>query len=210
MTPPAWDPLGAAPFAWDLPEPGPSPRPHRGAASRVTPVTLALALLAGGVTALVLLAAGGLTDLPVLFGVLLAVLGGGLLVGAFTRSGRGLIPVALLVVALTWGALAAPLDRIARRAAAGPAAGADDPGRARAAATTAGVGTIELDLRRMDLTVPPGAAAHTGRDDDRRRGGRRRDPGCRATPTCASPASPAWARWSSTTRRTTARAPGSA
>ena len=62
----------------------------------MTPVTLALALLAGGVTALVLLAAGGLTDLPVLFGVLLAVLGAGLLVGAFTRSGRGLIPVALL------------------------------------------------------------------------------------------------------------------
>ena len=55
-----------------------------------------------GVTALVLLAAGGLTDLPVLFGVLLSVLGGGLLVGAFTRSGRGLIPVALLVAALTW------------------------------------------------------------------------------------------------------------
>lgn len=24
-TPPAWDPLGAAPFAWDLPEPGPAP-----------------------------------------------------------------------------------------------------------------------------------------------------------------------------------------
>ena len=66
----------------------------------MTPVTLALALLAGGVTALVLLATGGLTDLPLLFGVLLAVLGGGLVVGAFTRAGRGLIPVAL-VAALT-------------------------------------------------------------------------------------------------------------
>ena len=106
-----------------------------------------------------LLAAGGLTDLPVLFGVLLAVLGAGLVVGAFTRSGRGLIPVALLVGALTWGALAAPLDRIA---AAGP------PQDLRLAPTTpaalapqyrSDVGTIELDLRGMDLTVPPGAAA---------------------------------------------------
>jgi hypothetical protein len=123
----------------------------------VTPVTLALALLAGGVTALVLLAVGGLTDLPVLFGVLLTVLGGGLVVGAFTRAGRGLVPVALLTMALAWGALAAPLDRIA----AGP------PQEIRLAPTTpaglaphyeSGVGTIELDLRRMDLSVPPGTA----------------------------------------------------
>ena len=26
-TPPSWDPLGAAPFAWDLPDPGPAPQP---------------------------------------------------------------------------------------------------------------------------------------------------------------------------------------
>ena len=56
MTPPAWDPLGAAPFAWDLPEPGPVPAPAPRRRSRVTPMTLAVALLAGGVTALVLLA----------------------------------------------------------------------------------------------------------------------------------------------------------
>ncbi len=157
VTPPAWDPLGAAPFAWDLPEPSPAPTPAPRHRSRVTRVTLALALLAGGVTALVLLATGGLTDLPLLFGVLLAVLGAGLVVGAFTHAGRGLIPVALLLIALAWGALAAPLDRIA----AGP------PQDLRLAPTTpaalaphyeSGVGTVELDLRRMDLTVPPGAA----------------------------------------------------
>ena len=158
VTPPAWDPLGAAPFAWDLPEPGPVPAPAPQRRSRVTPVTLALALLAGGVTALVLLAAGGLTDLPVLFGVLLAVLGAGLVVGAFTRSGRGLIPVALLTMALAWGALAAPLDRIA----AGPQQDlrlAPTTPAALAPHYESGVGTVELDLRRMDLTVPPGAAA---------------------------------------------------
>jgi phage shock protein PspC (stress-responsive transcriptional regulator) len=157
-TPPAWDPLGAAPFAWDLPEPGPAPvvaAPRR--RSRLTPVTLAVALLAGGVTALVLLAAGGLTDLPVLLGVVLAVLGAGLVLGAFSHSGRGLIPVALLVGALTWGVLAAPLDRFA----------GDRPGDLRIAPVTAAalaphyalsVGSVDMDLRGMDLSVPPRAA----------------------------------------------------
>jgi hypothetical protein len=156
-SPPAWDPLGAAPFAWDLPEPGPTPAPPPRPRSRVTPVTLALALLAGGVTALVLLAVGGLTDLPVLFGVVLAVLGGGLVVGAFTRSGRGLVPVALLTIALAWGALAAPLDRIPT----GPAQDlrlAPTTPAALAPRYQSGIGTVELDLRRMDLTVPPNAA----------------------------------------------------
>ncbi len=157
-TPPAWDPLGAAPFAWDLPEPGPAPGPPPRRRSRVTAVTLAATLLAGGVTALVLLAAGGLTDLPVLLGVVLAVLGGGLVVGAFLRGGRGLIPFALLASAVTWGALTAPLDRI----------GTDGPRDLRIAPTTAAalapyyenpVGTVELDLRGMDLSVPAGAPA---------------------------------------------------
>ena len=156
-TPPAWDPLGAAPFAWDLPEPGPAPAPVERRRSRVTLLTLAVALLAGGVTALVLLAAGGLTDLPVLLGVVLAVLGGGLVVGAFTRSGRGLIPFALLIGALTWGALAAPLDRFA----------GGSPEDLRIAPLSAAalapqyalsVGSVEMDLSDMDLAVPPGAA----------------------------------------------------
>lgn len=34
--PPAWDPLGVAPFAWDLPEPGPAPVPRPSGAKRVT------------------------------------------------------------------------------------------------------------------------------------------------------------------------------
>ena len=157
VTPPAWDPLGAAPFAWDLPEPGPAPAaapPRR--RSRVTPITLAVALLAGGVTALVLLASGaGPTELPVLLGVVLAVLGGGLLVGAFVRSGRGLIPFALLASIVTWGALAAPLDRLAeppRDLRLAPVSAA-----ALAPRYTNSVGSVELDLRNMDLTVPPGA-----------------------------------------------------
>ena len=156
-TPPAWDPLGAAPFAWDLPEPGPPavPPPRR---SRVTAITLALALLAAGVTGLVLLVAGGLTDLPVLLGVVLAVLGGGLVVGSFLRGGRGLVPVALLVGAVTWAVLSAPFDRVPD-AAVGDLRLAPTTPAALAPRYDSGLGDVELDLRGMDLTVPPGAVA---------------------------------------------------
>jgi hypothetical protein len=121
-------------------------------------VTLALALLAGGVTALVLLANGGLTDVPVLLGAVLAVLGGGLLVGAFTRSGRGLIPFALLIGALTWGVLAAPLDRVTAGSAQDLRLAPTTPA-ALATRYDTGLGDVTLDLRRMDLSVPPGTAA---------------------------------------------------
>jgi phage shock protein PspC (stress-responsive transcriptional regulator) len=157
-TPPAWDPLGAAPFAWDLPEPGPAPAPPPRPKSRVTPVTLAITLLAAGVTALLLLATGGLSDVPVLLGVVLTVLGGGLVVGSVLRSGRGLIPFALLAMAVTWGVLAVPFDRIS----AGPPRDlhiAPVSAAALAPRYDNPVGSIEMDLRTMDLTVPAGAAA---------------------------------------------------
>ncbi|MDN5860486.1 MAG: PspC domain-containing protein, partial [Pseudonocardia sp.] len=61
-TPPSWDPLGAAPFAWDLPEPSPveppAPAPRR---APVTAVTLGAALLAGGATAAIMLLTGALS-----------------------------------------------------------------------------------------------------------------------------------------------------
>lgn len=158
-TPPAWDPLGAAPFAWDLPEPSaatPPPAPQR--RLPVTAVTLAAALLAGGATALLMLATGvlSLASIPILCGVVLAVLGLGLVAGSFLRAGHGLIPVALLTGLVTWGALAAPL-------AAWPSGGF---GEFRVAPTTVAavqpsytesVGEFELDLRGLDLaaTGPP-------------------------------------------------------
>jgi phage shock protein PspC (stress-responsive transcriptional regulator) len=161
-TPPAWDPLGAAPFAWDLPEPapvGPQPEPPRRRLP-VTPVTLGLALLAGGVTAVIMLVAGALTlaNLPVLFGVALAVIGAGLVVGAFVRAGRGLIPVALVLGALTWALVAAPLDRwqgngIGELRAAPTTVAALQPSYQRTA------GEIALDLRNLDLAVPAGGNA---------------------------------------------------
>ncbi|HEX5349836.1 MAG TPA: PspC domain-containing protein [Pseudonocardiaceae bacterium] len=104
--PPAWDPLGAAPFAWDLPEPAapPLPAPPQGVRSKVTPITLGLALLTGGIA---LAFAPGLSAAGIA-ALLLGVVGLGLVVGAFMQSGRGLVLIALPLALLTWVLHAAP------------------------------------------------------------------------------------------------------
>ncbi|MFC4602646.1 PspC domain-containing protein [Rhodococcus kronopolitis] len=95
-TPPDWDPLGVAPFAWDLPEPTPAappaaPKPPK---SRLTSTVLGLAILVtaaawavGSATGTQWLSAGQLGA------VALAVIGVGLVVGAFLRRGYGLLVV---------------------------------------------------------------------------------------------------------------------
>lgn len=96
--PPTWDPLGAAPFAWDLPEPGAEPEPEPGSTrprSRLTKVTLGLALIAAAIGA-GLSQLAGLTWLnaTMIAAISLVVVAGGLLVGALTRRGHGLLVVA--------------------------------------------------------------------------------------------------------------------
>ncbi|MDO8394077.1 MAG: PspC domain-containing protein [Dietzia sp.] len=96
--PPSWDPLGAAPFAWDLPDPGttppPAPQPSR-PRSRLTKVTLGLALIAVAVAAGTATLGGVVwLDATRIAGIALAVVAGGLLVGAVTRRGHGLLVVA--------------------------------------------------------------------------------------------------------------------
>jgi phage shock protein PspC (stress-responsive transcriptional regulator) len=156
-TPPAWDPLGAAPFAWDLPEPSAPPPPPPPRKPPVTSATLGLALLAGGITSVIMLLAGELTvvNLPIVLGVVLAVIGAGLVVGAFLRAGGGLIPFALILTALTWGVVAAPLDRWQGNGVgdleARPMTLAQlQPTYRRTA------GDIDLDLRNLDLSTVPG------------------------------------------------------
>ncbi|MHC1562317.1 PspC domain-containing protein [Actinomycetospora sp. C-140] len=104
--PPSWDPLGAAPFAWDLPEPAepPAPKPPR---SRLAPATLGVALLAAGaVVGLGLLGLLPLGATPAI-ATALAVVGAGLVVGAFLHKGRSLVvaavPLALVLVAAANG-----------------------------------------------------------------------------------------------------------
>ncbi len=107
-TPPAWDPLGTAPFAWDLPEPAPAatpapPEPQR-PRSKVTPITLGLALLAGGIASAFIPAISPAQAA----GIVLAVIGFGLVAGAMLHGGRGLIGVAVPLAVLIWVLQAAP------------------------------------------------------------------------------------------------------
>jgi phage shock protein PspC (stress-responsive transcriptional regulator) len=107
--PPAWDPLGVASFAWDLPEPSAQPDPAGsppGARWKITPITLGLALLVGGIA----LAFAPALSAAQITAILLGVVGLGLVVGAFLQAGRGLIAVAIPLALLTWvlGAVPSP------------------------------------------------------------------------------------------------------
>lgn len=116
LTPPGWDPLGVAPLAWDLPEPGPAqpvavqpppPRPR----SRLTPMVIGLAVLAAA-TAGVVAASGVEWMTPARIGaVALAVVALGLIVGAFLRRGYGLMVVlAPLAGFVILAAIAGPVE----------------------------------------------------------------------------------------------------
>ncbi|MGW0038900.1 PspC domain-containing protein [Gordonia sp. NPDC003376] len=106
-TPPAWDPLGAARFAWDLPEPSMPTPPAVPNRPRRSPLGLVVAGIA-----VIVVAAGiaghraGITwfSVPHVLSLALAVVAAGLLVGALrkTESGRhagGLVPVLLALMA---------------------------------------------------------------------------------------------------------------
>ncbi|MGH4017805.1 MAG: PspC domain-containing protein [Pseudonocardiaceae bacterium] len=153
--PPAWDPLGVAPFAWDLPEPGPAPPPPpptpRGPRSKVTPVTLGFALLAGGIASAFLPA---ITPAQIA-GVVLGVIGLGLVVGSLLRGGRGLIVVAIPLALAAWVLQAAAVPNLSageqRWNAATPAQ--------LQPRYDLGAGSGHLDL--TDLTTPDGRTLRT-------------------------------------------------
>ncbi len=94
-TPPAWDPLGVAPFAWDLPEPTPLAPPSapaaRAGAGVIGRVALGATLLAGGLGAVGVLAGWWALTWAQVSGIALGVLGLGLLVSALRGRGYSLI-----------------------------------------------------------------------------------------------------------------------
>jgi phage shock protein PspC (stress-responsive transcriptional regulator) len=104
-TPPAWDPLGAAPFAWDLPEPTPQPsreddeepRTPRRRRSRIGLLTVGVGLITAAVLSSV---AGGWVSAQHIVGIVLAILGLGMVIGSFRRGGRGLIGLAIPLSAI--------------------------------------------------------------------------------------------------------------
>ncbi|WP_084495732.1 PspC domain-containing protein [Nocardia shimofusensis] len=153
--PPAWDPLGVAPLAWDLPDPTPAcpiatVEPER-PRSRFTPVVLGLAILAAaGAGAL---AAAGVEWMTPgrIAAVALAVIGLGLVAGAFLRRGHGLLVVtAPLAGFVLLASLIGPIDidstTMGTREWA-PASVADLESRYQLT-----MGDATLDLRSVQLT----------------------------------------------------------
>ncbi|MEU5842932.1 PspC domain-containing protein [Rhodococcus sp. NPDC047139] len=151
-SPPAWDPLGVAPFAWDLPEPAPRHEPAvvTNRRSRLTTTVLGLAVIAAAVTG----ALGAAADLawvtPARVGaVALAVIGVGLLIGAFLHRGHGLLVVTgPLLGFVVLASIAGPIDT-------------SSWGSRNWAPTTAEqlqpeynsrFGSMSLDLRGLELT----------------------------------------------------------
>ncbi len=116
-TPPAWDPLGAAPFAWDLPEPGPDPaqpadpgsgsvaaRAGRAGGSAIGRLFLGLALLTGGSLAGGVLLGWWSLYWSAIAGITLAVVGAGLIVASLRGvGGRHLIGPGIFLAVLTLG-----------------------------------------------------------------------------------------------------------
>ncbi|MGJ0119229.1 PspC domain-containing protein [Williamsia sp. MIQD14] len=114
-TPPAWDPLGVAPFAWDLPEPS-DPAPIHPPATRrprsaLTPITLGVALVvAAAATTAAFAGVSVLTPVRIM-ALSLAVVCVGLLVGMVSRRGSGLVGVAvILAVGVVGGSLLSGSD----------------------------------------------------------------------------------------------------
>ena len=93
-TPPAWDPLGVAPFAWDLPEPTPLAPPSTAVSGRggtIARVALGATLLVGAVTTTGVFAGWWALTWAQVSGLALGVLALGLLVSALRGRGYSLI-----------------------------------------------------------------------------------------------------------------------
>ena len=171
--PVAWDPLGAAPRGWSLPA-EPRPRaaeatPVHGPRSVLTPVTLALALVAAGlagVAQLVGLPGASPVWIPA---AALAVVGVGLVVGSIAprRPRRGLVVAAVPLIILTvLGALAVTQPGFTAPWT-GPGTGVERGGGDVTQAPTVpamvapqyrtGFGDIDLDLTRLAVAAgaPP-------------------------------------------------------
>lgn len=167
-TPSGWDPLGAEPLAWDLPDAAapapvaPAQPPVRRARSKVGGAAVGLALLtAAAGTALGLVAGVPWFSAPHIIGLALAVLGAGLVISAFSGGSRGLVvlavPLALAGVVLT----SIPMQNW-------PSGGLGDLERSPATAADVlpkyerSAGNVKLDLSDVDSSRPVRTAAVVG------------------------------------------------
>ncbi len=157
-TPSGWDPLGVNPLTWDLPDPNiprvpaTPPLPVRRPRSRLTPIVIGLAILAAAVAGALAAAGVGWMTPGRIGAVALAVVGLGLIIGAFGRRGYGLMvvlaPLAGFVI------LASLLNGPGRfdRAAMGNHTWAPTAMAELDSAYRVEMGNGTLDLRSLNLT----------------------------------------------------------
>ncbi|MEV0856984.1 PspC domain-containing protein [Nocardia fluminea] len=156
QVPNGWDPLAVAPLAWELPEAAPRyapvapPAPKR-PRSRLTPVTIGLAILAAALAGAA--AASGVEWMTParIAAFALAVVGLGLVAGAFLRRGYGLLvltaPLAGFVVLAS---LIGPIDF--NETAVGERVWAPTSVSELQPRYALDIGSGTLDLRGLDLT----------------------------------------------------------
>jgi phage shock protein PspC (stress-responsive transcriptional regulator) len=145
---PAWDPLGAAPFAWDLPEPAPRPQPPapRPRKPRVALLTMGVATMVVAGSAIAGIWSPWFTPVHVI-GLLVAVLAAGLLVGSFVGAGRSLIWLLVPLSVVGFGMTTIKFDGTGTSVSSyneTPKALADVRDRYETS-----VGSIQLDLREL-------------------------------------------------------------
>ncbi len=155
--PPAWDPLGAAPFAWDLPEPTPLvPAPAARRPGVVGRVTLGATLLVGGLLTAGILAGWWPLSLAAASATALAVLAIGLFVGSLRGRGAALIGPGIFLSVLTLGLTITGLDTTS---AYGQQSWAPTSPATLSGQYVLNGGQGQLDLR--GLTVPEGQDLRT-------------------------------------------------
>ena len=106
VSPPSWDPLGVAPFAWDLPEPAAAPAPPAPRGRNVIGrITLAMVLLVGGLATVGSLQGWWALSWAGVAAVALTIVAVGLLIGSLRGQGSSLIGpgifLSLVTLALT-------------------------------------------------------------------------------------------------------------
>ncbi|GAC69875.1 PspC domain-containing protein [Gordonia soli] len=159
LTPPAWDPLGAARFAWDLPEPAGETVPERpsGRRSPLSLIVIGLAVLAAAAGVAANQAGAEWFSVPRILSIALAVVGAGLVIAAFRRRRTGAHSTGLVPIAILLGAAVVVTTSVTGFDGL-PEGGTgerivkpftENDIRAEYSLT---VGRIELDLRDIDLT----------------------------------------------------------
>ncbi|EIU63448.1 hypothetical protein MM2B0107_2942 [Mycobacteroides abscessus subsp. bolletii 2B-0107] len=148
--PPTWNPPGMSPFTWDLPDPTPLPAPPAKPKSRVAPVTIGAMLIVSALLVAVGLLGGSWVTPVVVTAAALVIVGIGMLVGAWFRSGYSLLFLAVplagfVIVASSIGPLEVSLNIGDQSYRPTETSEIDDY-------YEVGIGTITLDLTGVTLT----------------------------------------------------------